>query len=43
MKEDGIIFPAFFLDEAFLTRGTHRSYLGDLAGYDFLFFYSDNN
>lgn len=38
MKEDGIIFPAFFLDEAFLTRGTHRSYLGALAGYDYLFF-----
>lgn len=45
MKEDGIIFPAFFLDEAFLTRGTHRSYLGALAGYDYLFFvkYNKNN
>mgnify|MGYP001577932854 CR=1 FL=1 len=38
MKKDGIIYPAFFLDEAFLTRGTHRSYLGALAGYDYLFF-----
>jgi len=43
MKEDGIIFPPFFLDEAFLTRGTHRSYLGALAGYDYLFFHKYNS
>ena len=39
MKEDGIIFPPFFLNERLLNRGTHRCYLGALAGYDYLFFH----
>lgn len=38
LVEDGVIFPPFYIDKQFLSRGTHRSYLGALAGYDFLFF-----
>jgi len=43
MKNDGMMHPPFYFDSKFLARGTHRSYLGAMAGYDFAFFHTYQN
>lgn len=40
IKNDGIMHPGFYFDSKFLSRGTHKSYLGAMAGYDFAFFHT---
>tara|TARA_A100000172_G_scaffold77804_2_gene62620 strand:+ start:6367 stop:7149 length:783 start_codon:yes stop_codon:yes gene_type:complete len=40
IKNDGIMHPGFYFDSKFLSRGTHKSYLGAIAGYDYAFFHT---
>jgi len=40
IKNDGVMHPPFYFDSKFLARGTHRCYLGAMAGYDFAFFHT---
>lgn len=40
MKKEGMMHPPFLFDCKFLGRGTHRSYLGALAGNDYAFFHT---